>query len=156
MNFTQSQKKMNHGSTCTVAGVESDEVISRLWLHRVVFPSRKEVGHPHSCPLLLHSQPAAPSSPAPLLLRLVPHPLSLQLGRSNTNLHTPSCQRPAHSQDHTHTCSCPECSHSAAHTRRDLARNTHPPLLGRKVAMVKSSQSCRVCSPSLSTSRDSL
>lgn len=155
VNFTWSQKKMKfHDSICSVAGVESDKVISCLWPYRVVFPSRKEVNHPPQ--LFLHSRPAAPSPSVPLLLRLVPHPLSLQLGRSNTNLHRPSCQQPAHSQAHTCTCSCPECSCSAAHTRRDLARNTHPPLLGRKVTLVKSSNSCQVCSPLWSTPQDSL
>ena len=78
---------------------------------------------PNSCPISI-------CSPSP---KTCPRPLSLQLGRSNTNLHRPSCQQPAHSQDHTCTCSCPECSCSAARTHRDLARNTHPPLLGRKV-----------------------
>ena len=71
VNFTWSQKKMKfHDSICSVAGVESDKVISCLWPYRVVFPSRKEVNHPPQ--LFLHSRPAAPSPSVPLLLRLVP------------------------------------------------------------------------------------
>lgn len=73
VNFTWSQKKMKfHDSICSVAGVESDKVISCLWPYRVVFPSRKEVNHPPQ--LFLHSRTAAPSPSVPLLLRLVPVP----------------------------------------------------------------------------------
>lgn len=99
-------------------------VLSHLCLYQVVSPSQSSTTAV-CCYCTASRRPIS----APLPLRCVPHPLSFQLGRSNTNLHTSSYRQPVRSQDHRRTCSCPGCSCSAAHTLRDLARNTHPPLL---------------------------